>query len=217
MSGYQVFNSAGALVIDSDYKGTYFRDTIGYTSITDTGYYNISCQLGNSTDMGYVSATPAIDGSLKWFKPNSGARFFFAGQSDWATVNAGTVARTRSDMPVESGYRDIYNSAGQLVWSAVMAAKIPRIIGFFDIPANFDLDNSVYSQSIGNNTYILASALAYGNIFDDGTNTGYSGIYFRFSNGTLQAQWVSKLQNTWAASLKPYGLRIPYAILPNLT
>lgn len=218
MSGLQIFNSAGAIVIDSDYKGTYYRDSINYTTITDTGYYDIKCNLGNSTDMGYVAAAPAVDGSLKWFKPNNNARFFFAGQGDWATANAGSVARTRSDMTVLSGYRDIFNAAGELIWSAVMAARIPRIIGFFDIPANFDLDNSVYSQAIGTNTHILVSALAYGNIFDDGgTNTGYSGIYFRFANGTLQAQWVNKLQKTWAASLKPYGLRIPYAILPNLT
>ena len=216
MSGLQIFNSAGAVVIDSDFKGTYFRDSFNYTGITDTGYYDIKCSLGNSVDMGFVAATPAVDGSLKWFKPNNNARFFFAGQKDWATANAGVIGRTRSDMPMQSGYRDIFNSSGELVWSAVMAARIPRIIGFFDIPANFDLDNSVYSQAIGTNTFILASALAYGNIFDDGTNTGYSGIYFRFSNGTLQAQWVSKLQHTWAATLKPYGLRIPYAILPNL-
>lgn len=217
MSGYQIFNSAGAIVIDSNFKGTYFRDTIAYAGITDVGYYSISCQLGNSTDMGFVSATPGVDGSLKWFKPNNGARIFFAGQADWATVNAGIVARTRSDMPVLSGYRDVFNASGELVWSAVMAARIPRIIGFFDIPANFDLDNSVYSQSIGTNTFLLASALAYGNIFDDGEVTGYSGIYFRFSGGTLQCQWVSKTQYTWSATLKPYGLRIPYAILPNLS
>ncbi|WP_277977375.1 hypothetical protein [Pantoea endophytica] len=218
MSGYQIFNAAGALVIDSNYKGTYFRDTIGYSNLTDVGYYDIKCQLGNSTDMGFVAARPGNDGSLKWFKPSEGARFFFAGQGDWMTANAGIVARTRSDIPVESGYKDVFNAAGELIWSAVMAAKIPRILGFFDIPANYDLDNAVYSQNIGTNTYILSSALAYGNIFDDGgTNTGYSGVYFRFSGGVLQCQWVSKLQNTWASSFKPYGLRIPYAILPNLT
>ena len=218
MSGYQIFNASGALVIDSNYKGTYFRDTITYSNITDIGYYNIACLLGNSADMGYVAAAPGIDGSLKWFKPSEGARIFFAGQGDWATANAGIVARTRSDIAVQSGYKDVYNAAGELIWSAVMAGKIPRILGFFDIPVNFDLDNSVYSQSIGTNTYFLASALSHGNIYDDGgTNTGYSGIYFRFSGGVLQCQWVSKLQNTWASSFKPYGLRIPYAIIPNLT
>lgn len=217
MSGYQYYNAAGALVIDSDYKGTYFRDIINYTNITDIGYFNIRCQLGDSVDMGYVAAAPVLDGSLKWFKPNNNARIFFNGNTDWATVNAGVIARSRSDIPVESGYRDIFNSSGELIWSAVMASKIPRIIGFFDIPANFDLDNSVYSQNIGTNTFILSSALAYGNIYTDELTTGFSGVYFKYVNGVLQCQWVNQLQNTWASTLRPYGLRIPYAIFPNLS
>ncbi|MCE0491003.1 hypothetical protein LU196_13230 [Pantoea sp. Mb-10] len=205
-------------MVDSESKGTYFRDVINYADITDVGYYDIKCQLGNSVDMGYVAAAPPIDGSLKWFKPNEGSRIFFNGDSDWGTQNAGVVARTRSDIVVESGYRDVFNAAGQLVWSAVMAAKIPRIVGFFDIPANYPLDSTVYSQNIGANTFILVSALSYGNINDDGgSSTGYSGMYFRFSGGVLQCQWVSKLQNTWASSLGPYGVRIPYAILPNIS
>lgn len=216
MSGYQVFNSAGALVIDSDFKGTYYRDAVNYAGITDIGYYNITCQLGNSTDMGFVSASVPLDDSLRWFKPNNNAKMFFTGP-DWMTANAGSMARTRSDMPVESGYRDVFNSAGQLVWSAVMAAKIPRILGFFDVPANFDLDNAVYSQYIGTNTWFLISSVPGGNISDDGTSTGYSGPFFKFSNGTLQCQWVNQLQQTWASTLKPYGMRIPYGILSNLS
>ncbi|WP_223565471.1 hypothetical protein [Pantoea sp. OVA07A] len=216
MSGYQVWNSAGALVIDSDFKGTYYQDAVNYAGITDIGYYDISCQLGNSTDMGHVSASVPLDDSLRWFKPNNNAKMFFTGP-DWMTANAGSMARTRSDMPVESGYRDVFNSAGQLVWSAVMAAKIPRILGFFDVPANFDLDNTVYSQYIGTNTWFLISSIPGGNISDDGSVTGFSGPFFRFINGTLQCQWVNKNQQSWASTLKPYGMRIPYGILSNLS
>lgn len=215
MSGYQVFNSAGALVIDSNYKGTYFLDTIDYTAISDIGFYNINCQLGNSSDMGFVNASVPLDDSLRWFKPNNNAKMFFSGP-DWMTASAGSMARTRSDQPVISGYRDVYNSAGVLVWSAAMAARIPRILGFFDIPPNFDLDNSVYSQYIGTNVWLCVSSIPGGNISDDGTVSGYSGPFFKFIDGTLQCQWVNRLQQTWASTLKPYGLRIPYGILPNL-
>lgn len=215
MSGYQVFNSAGALVIDSNYKGTYFLDTVDYTAISDIGFYNITCQLGNSLDMGFVNASVPLDDSLRWFKPNNNAKMFFSGP-DWMTASAGSMARTRSDQPVISGYRDVYNSAGVLVWSAAMAARIPRILGFFDIPPNFDLDNSVYSQYIGANVWLCVSSIPGGNISDDGTVSGYSGPFFKFINGTLQCQWVNRLQQTWASTLKPYGLRIPYGILPNL-
>lgn len=79
------------------------------------------------------------------------------GDTDLMTVNAGRMARSRSDLPVESGYRDVFNSSGELVWSVVHAAKIPRIIGFYDIPVDFDLDSAAYSQYIGTDTWILAS------------------------------------------------------------
>lgn len=216
MSGYQVWNDKGALVIDSNYKGTYYYDNRIYSGISDIGYYNISCQLGNSADMGFAGGSAPLDDSLRWFKPNNNAKMFFTGP-DWMTANAGSMARTRNDIPVESGYRDIFNAAGQLVWSAAMAAKIPRILGFFDVPAGFDLDNAVYSQTIGTNSWILVSAVPGGNISDDGTVTGFSGPFFRFVNGVLQCQWVNQNQQTWANTLKPYGMRIPYGILSNLS
>lgn len=215
MSGYQVYNSFGALVIDSNFKGTYYRDNKNYTIITDIGYYPITCLLGNSLDMGFVSGSYTIDDNLRWFKPNNNAKMMFTAP-DWMTANAGNMVRTHSGIPVESGYKDVFNANGELVWSAVMAAKIPRIIGFFDIPANFDLDNAVYSQTIGTNVWLLVSSCPGGNISDDGGITGFSGLFFKFSSGTLQCQWVNKNQQTWANTLKPYGLRIPYGILPNL-
>lgn len=220
MSGYQVFNSAGAVTIDSDYFGTYFRDSKAYSSVTDVGSYAITTPFGNATDMGYVASAYPLDKNLQWFKFNNAAKAVFCnGNSPLATANSGAMARTGSDVAIVSGYRDVYNSAGKLVWSAVSAATIPRIMGFFDIPAGFDLDNSAYSQSIGTNTWLLASNcpgnLSYGE--GEGSVTGYSGLFFRFSGGVLQVFWINQNQRTWAQTFKPYGLRIPYAILPNLS
>ncbi|CUW22512.1 Uncharacterised protein [Serratia grimesii] len=214
MSGFQYWNEHGALMIDSNNKGTYYQDSMIYGGISDVGFYQISTTIGNSSDMGYVSNRFPINESLRWFKPNSGAKMIF-GDTDLMTVNAGRMARTRSDMPVESGYRDVFNAEGELVWSVVHSAKIPRIIGFFDIPKNFDLDNNAYTQGIGVNTWLLASN-APGNISYDGEVTGYSGLFFQFIGGALSCQWISKHQNSWKETMRPYGLRIPYAILPNL-
>jgi hypothetical protein len=51
-----------------------------------------------------------------------------------------------------------------------------------------------------------------GNISDDGTVTGYSGVIIRWTGSELQARYVSKYQNTFANSFgKRVGLRIPYA------
>jgi len=215
MSGFETYNTAGALVVSSDYTGTYLRDNKAYSAITDTGYYNINTPIGNGTDMGYVSNPYPADGNLLWFKFNNGAKMMFNGGQPYGTANAGTMARTGVDVPTTSGYLDVFNAAGALVWSAVTAAKIPRILGFFDIPAGYDLDNSAYSQNIGSGTFILASATP-SNLGGDGGDSGYSGLMFYFSGGVLNAYWPLKNQSTWAGTMKNYGLRIPYATILNL-
>lgn len=214
MSGFQYWNSNGALMIDSNHKGTYFQDIMEYTNITDVGFYQIETTIGNSLNMGYVFNKYPESDSLLWFKPNNGAKMVFGG-TDLMTANAGRMARTRSDLPVESGYRDVFNATGELVWSAVHAAKIPRVIGFYDIPVNYDLDEKAYSQYIGPDTWILASN-APGSISFDGGDTGYSGLFFLFNGGVLSCQWICKNQSSWLSTMKPYGLRIPVAKLPNL-
>jgi hypothetical protein len=215
MSGFQTYNTNGALVVSSDHTGTYYRDSKAYAAITDAGYFNINTALGNGTDMGYVSNPYVADANLLWFKFNNNAKMIFNGGSPYATANAGTMARTASNIAVTSGYLDVFDSTGKLVWSAVTASKIPRIQGFFDIPANYDLDNTAYSQAIGTNSWLLSSN-APSNMGGDGGTSGYSGIMFKYASGTLQAIWARQNQYTWAQMMKPYGLRIPYAIFPNL-
>lgn len=218
MSGFQVFNAAGAVTIDSDYFGTYYRDSKQYSTVTDAGIYNITTPLGNTTDMGYVSNPFAIDSNLQWFRFNEGAKTIFCnGSYPLATANSGIMARTGSDVTIVSGYRDVYNAAGKLVWSAVSAATIPRIIGFFDIPVGYDLDNNIYSQAVGSGMWLLASNCPGNLSYGEDSVSGYSGLFFRFSGGVLQVCWINKHQRSWAQTIKPYGLRIPYAILPNLS
>lgn len=215
MSGFQTYNTAGALIVSSDFTGTYLRDSKAYGAITDAGYYSISTPIGNGNDMGYINNPYPADTNLLWFKFNSGAKIMFNSGQPYGTVNAGTMARTGIDVATTSGYLDVFNASGALVWSAVTAAKIPRVQGFFDIPAGYDLDNSPYSQNIGVGTYLLSSA-APSNLGGDGGTSGYSGLMFAFSGGVLSAFWPRRNQNTWAGTMKAYGLRIPYAIIPNI-
>ncbi|MGV8924999.1 MAG: hypothetical protein ACOH2G_04880 [Ewingella sp.] len=215
MSGFETYNTAGALVVSSDFTGTYLRDSKAYGSVTDAGYYSINTPIGNGTDMGYISNPYPADANLLWFKFNDGTKIMFNGGDSYGTANSGTMARTGVDVGTTSGYLDVFNAAGALVWSAVTAAKIPRVLGFFDIPSGFDLDNSPYSQNIGTGTYLLASA-APANLGGDGGTSGYSGLMFSFSGGVLSAFWPRQNQQTWAATMKNYGLRIPYAVILNL-
>ncbi|PLR40698.1 hypothetical protein CYR55_05305 [Chimaeribacter californicus] len=216
MSGVQIWNSAGALVIDSDYFGTYYRDNITTGAIVDQGYFSINSPIGDGTDMGFPSSRYSRDANLQWFKFNEGAKVFF-GDDPYMTTNAGRIARTGYDVPLTSGYWDVYNGAGQLVWSVVSAAKVPRVLGFFDIPAGAALDGGVYSQYIGPDAWILSSHCP-GNLSTDADMiSGYSGLMFRYSGGTLQCTWINQNQYSWASTLQNYGLRIPYAIIPVLS
>lgn len=213
MSGFQSFNTAGAKVVDSDFYGTYYRDLKAYANIIDTGYFNISTPIGNGTDMGFALDPYPYNNDLQWFRFNNNAKVIFG--YPYMTANAGTAARTGYDVTTTSGYVDVFNGAGKLVWSAVTAAKIPRVTGFFEIPANYNLDSTPYSQNIGNNSWLLASGCP-GNLSADVDGSGYSGIFFRFSGGILQAVWINQNQVSWAETLRPYGLKIPVAIIPNL-
>jgi hypothetical protein len=66
---------------------------------------------------------------------------------------AGMMIRTSRNAALESGYLDVFNGAGELIWSAVSASKMPRIMGFFDVPPGYDLQN---------NTFIVTQALTRG-------------------------------------------------------
>jgi hypothetical protein len=211
MSGFQTYNTAGALVVSSEHTGTYFRDFRDYGGVTDAGYFNINNALGNGTDMGYVASPFEQDQNLLWFKFNNSAKMLFNGGTPYGTANSGRMVRTGLDVGISSGYLDVFDASGKLVWSAASAAKIPRIIGFYDIPAGYNLDSNVYTQNIGSN-YLLASA-ACSNVGGDGGTSGYSGLMFRYSGGNLSCIWASQNQRTWSQTMINYGLRIPIAAI----
>lgn len=221
MSTIQLRNSAGAITVDSDNKAAHYRDHVAMTTITDRGYYVLPNKLGGTGDMGYPPMNQQFkaDDNLQWFRFNNNAKAMFCINQylggGLVTQNAGVMARTHFNLPVAKGYINIWNAKGELIWSDAQAAKIPRIVGFFTIPPNFDLDNNVYQQNIGLDKFILAS-MCPGEISDDGTVAGWSGLFFRMVNGTLQVQWLNKYQKTWAQTFKATGMKIPYAIFPNL-
>lgn len=219
MSTIQLRNSANAITVDSDNKAAHYRDHVSYSTISDKGYYVIPNKLGGTGDMGFSLQGYKADDNLQWFRFNNNAKAFFAINQylggGLVTQNAGVMARTHFALPVAKGYINIWNAKGELIWSDAQAAKIPRILGFITIPPNFDLDNNVYQQNIGLDKFILTN-MCPAELSDDGTVAGWSGLFFRMVNGTIQVQWVRKNQKSWAETFKATGMKIPYAIFPNL-
>ncbi|NKG32505.1 hypothetical protein FVB43_20955 [Erwinia rhapontici] len=208
-------------MISSDYVGVRYLDsTILQIESNTKGSAAFITSIGRGEDMYLTRNVPIPNFNLQWFRFNEGGQAMFsAGTGPYISPGAGIIVRANTKVPIVSGYRNVYSSKGELVWSAVSAALTPRVIGFFDIPAGIDIDNGrVYSQNIGTGRFILSS-MSPGNISagdGEASPAAWSGLLFRFSGGVLSTTWVTKYQNSWAGTLKPYGLRIPYAIFPNL-
>jgi hypothetical protein len=58
------------------------------------------------------------------------------------------MIRTARNIGMQSGYLDVFDSSGSLIWSAASASSMPRVVGFFDVPANYDLQNNTLAINL---------------------------------------------------------------------
>lgn len=212
MSGFQAFNSAGALTVDGTNKPAMISQYKQITSVTDYGYYQIESPFttNGGYDLGFLPENFYPNVSTRWVRMNSG-KYCFPG-ADQFQPNSGQMMISTQSLTVSSGYLDVYNESGSLIWSAVSAASVPRILDFIDIPPGYDLQNNTYVKSLSYNPWFLQNACP-GNISDDGTVTGYSGVCIRWTGSQIQVRYISKLQNTYNTALGSVGLRIPLAYI----
>lgn len=211
--GFEVYNDAGALQLDSENKTTLFSDIRDISGLTDIGYYAIDNPFGGKYPFGFLKpADTPTPGYLHWFRLNAGA---FAMPGAWSFQNnSGQIIRTTRNLSVESGYLDVMNGIGDLIWSAKSANRVPRIRGFIDLPANSPVDSQVISFTPGFNPWILLNATP-GNISDDGETVGYSGLLIRWTGSQIQVKYARQRQKSFSESFGGRGgLRIPYALFP---
>lgn len=205
--GLLIRNQNGAVVIDSDYRHTVFVDKFT-PQIVDVGAYDGQLSFGRLVELGFLSPSSYPQpGYLYWFRLPAGqwcfpgAWMFKPGQVEFL--------RTSRTLPIQKGRLNVYNGAGSLVWSDVSSYDMPRIRGF--IQPSLNVSNAVESIQPGFNPWILMNN-CHGTFSDDGTVTGYSGMFFRWDGTTLQYRWENKNQRTFA---DVYGnrtiLKIPYA------
>ncbi|ULI52979.1 hypothetical protein HUZ42_26240 (plasmid) [Klebsiella pneumoniae] len=166
--------------------------------------------FGGSYPFGFLKpADTPVPGYLYWFRLNAGA---FAMPGAFSFQNgSGQIIRTTRNLGVESGYLDVMNGNGDLIWSAKSASRVPRVRGFIDLPANSPVDSQIVSFSPGFNPWILMNMVP-GNISDDGESTGYSGLLIKWTGSEIQVKYTSKYQKTFSQSFGGRGgLKIPYA------
>ncbi|WP_075180600.1 hypothetical protein [Pantoea sp. 1.19] len=208
MSGFEAFNQNGKITIDSNNRSTIFLDRRGVSPITDVGAVQVVNPFTDGYSFGFSAQQFWNDGNLRWLRMNTG-KVSMPG-ADMFEPEAGDMIRTSRNSSIQSGYLDVFDQNGNIVWSAKSAASMPRIIGFMDIPAGFDLQNNVFSIHPGFNPWILINSTP-GNYSNDGAVSGYSGVVLKWDGSQLQASYVSKNQKSWSQILQSSGLRIPLA------
>ncbi len=208
MSGFELFNDAGKLLIDSDNRSTLFYDQRTLGAVTDKGFYRVSSPFGDGSTLGYTPQQFWNDGRLRWLQ--LGTNKYGIPGADLLEDNAGSMIRTARNIGMQSGYLDILDSSGNIIWSAVSASKMPRVVGFFDVPANYDLQNNTFSITPGFNPWILVNNCP-GNLSDDGVTVGYSGLALKWTGSQLQGRYISSNQRNWSQTMQGRGLRIPIA------
>ena len=208
MSGFEVYNSAGKLLVDSQNRSTLFYDQRALGAVTDKGAYRVNSPFGDGSTLGFTQQSFWNDGRLRWLQLSTN-KYGFPG-ADMLEDNAGSMIRTARNIGLQSGYLDVFDSAGSLIWSAVSASKMPRVVGFFDVPANYDLQNNTFSVSLSFNPWILVNNCP-GNLSDDGTVVGYSGVVLKWTGSQLQCRYISNNQRNWSQTFQGRGLKIPIA------
>lgn len=208
MSGFEVYNSAGKLLVDSQNRSTLFYDQRALGAVTDKGAYRVNSPFGDGSTLGFTQQSFWNDSRLRWLQLGTN-KYGFPG-ADMVEDNAGSMIRTARNIGLQSGYLDVFDSAGSLIWSAASASKMPRVVGFFDVPANYDLQNNTFSVSLNFNPWILVNNCP-GNLSDDGTVVGYSGVVLKWTGSQLQSRYISNNQRNWSQTFQGRGLRIPIA------
>ena len=208
MSGFEVYNGSGKLLVDSQNRSTLFYDQRLIGAVTDKGFYRVDSPFGDGSTLGHTQQQFWNDGSLRWLQLDAN-KYGLPG-ANLLEDNAGRMIRTARNIGMQSGYLDVFDSSGSLIWSAASASSMPRVVGFFNVPANYDLQNNTLAINLTFNPWILINNCP-GNITTDGIVGGYSGIVLKWTGSQLQGRYISKNQRSWSQTIQGRGLRIPIA------
>ncbi|EMN5860211.1 hypothetical protein RJ495_005106 [Pluralibacter gergoviae] len=210
MSGFQLYNANGALTIDSESKSIITSTVKDMGDLTDTGFYLIESVFGNGSTLGFLKPNFYPADGIRWFQLWSDGRYCFPGASLFE-AGTGRFMLSTNNGGIALGYMDVFDASGNMVWSAVSASSMPRIIDFFTVPAGYDLSSPLTLNTSFANPWICISQCP-GNVSDDGEVTGYSGLLIRRNSATnFTLQYVSKYQRNYTNAMGGNGIRIALA------
>ncbi|WP_447743322.1 hypothetical protein [Enterobacter asburiae] len=213
MSGFQLYNAAGALTIDSNTRSIITGSEKPLGQLSDYGYYaGIQCAFGDGRTLGTPPYGTFVNRNTTqyWFQLTVDGSWCFPGAYLFQPNSGRFMTSTTAQYPY-SGYLDVFDANGVLTWSAASAGTMPRIVGFLGAGPGVDLANVVTVNSPVPNPWFCWSQCP-GNVSDDGTVLGYSGIVIRRNNSTsFSFQYINKLQKTYTQALGTNGIQIALA------
>ncbi|EKK4082800.1 hypothetical protein PNF79_003478 [Cronobacter dublinensis] len=227
MSGFEVRNSAGSITVNSSYASPRLLNYVASPRMGTTGDWG-----GTIPDMGKLESLAYLEDSITQSGTTYTQNYHKPGQIMWFRLAVGAwglpgadyfipgkvnLAFTRMDVPVESGYLDVFDSSGKLIWSAKSAATTPRIIGFINVPAGYDLLNKTLSVAVPG-TPFFPSDMFPGLLSDNGEGVGgRSSLAIKQQSGSVLLRYDAYNNPPYTEMpLYSRGFKIPYAIFPTL-
>lgn len=191
MSNFIVCNDTGGVVVDDTLKNIGTVKTYAIGSVSASGLTTSNLQMaspswfnGAATSVLKLTAMSG-DVPLTLIKPNSGG--FGAGRETFSD-NAGTLYHLRDDYTVASGFLDIFNENGLLIWSALSAQNVPRVTNvltftYAQLVAGIEVN-------IGNDLFMLNNFIGVLDVNPGptGTTSRCYGLYWKFTSGVLKLQ-----------------------------
>lgn len=210
MAGFQLYNSAGALTIDSQNKSVVVSTVKAMGSLEVIGDSRIVSDFGNGSTLGALPYPFFPESGLKWFQFFTDGSYCFPGASMYEQ-GTGRFMICSNTTPIQSGYLDVFDAAGNLIWSAASAGTMPRISDFITVPPSHDLKNALTVNTVITNPWICISQCP-GNYSTDGTTSGYSGIVIKRNSSTsFSIQYINRFQKTYQQAMGGNGIRIALA------
>ncbi|CAH3649952.1 hypothetical protein AI2618V1_1909 [Serratia marcescens] len=208
MSGFQAYNTYGNIVVDSEQKGTVISSLIPQGNVEVTGYL-IPTAFGDGRSLGYMVSDILFQPGLLWCRFTRDS-YCFPG-AELFEPNSVQFMRTSVNGTVQSGYLDVFNGQGNLIWSAASAGTMPRVFDHLVIPQGYNLQGQVISKNLGWSPWFLLSGLP-GNVSESTESMGFSGFLLRYTNGNIQVTYAAQYQDGYPQATNQQLLRIPLAV-----
>ncbi len=212
MSGFEYYNSHGVLTIDSNNKSIGISQYMGNPGLIDIGSVRFvsGTAFGDGSNLGWLPDNFFPSSGMRWWRPLANGGWGMPGGGLY-TPGSGDFMVTSPYTALQSGFLDVFDGGGNLVWSAASAGSMPRIIEFFSVGAGYDLTNGATFQTSFANPWICSSQWP-GESSGAGDSGGYSGIIIRRNNAqNFTLYYINRNQNNYLTAMGNYGINIALA------